>query len=232
MYETLVRPHEVHQVPKLVSIDSIVEQVKFHEMKKEQRRLQQVEASDKKRNSLKRKREQTEEGGPDLDLGTGDQKRRRDLDASHSSTAVDVGSIVTNHTLDPSALPLNHKEARLAALATSTPMSKPMPEVRGHTSYLTFATLLPAFTTETNAESKVDPASADVSWENTETTDAFDQLLASIPEDVSIHLLFIFECKGLINPHLGTGPCIGRSSPGLTRALKTTIQRMSYTPKY
>lgn len=183
MYETLLRPHEVHQVPKLVSIDSIVEQVKLHEIKKEQRRLQQVEASNKKRNNLKRKREQTEEGGPDLDLGTGDQKRRRDLDASHPSTAVDVDSTVTKHTLDPSSPPLNHKEARLAALATSTPMSKPMPEVRGHTSYLTFATLLPALNNEMVMEKNDDPDNVGARWEDTETTDAFDQLLASIPED-------------------------------------------------
>ena len=204
MYETLLRPHEVHQVPKLVSIDTIVEQVKLHEIKKEQRRLQQVEVSDKKRNSLKRKRDETEEGGPDLDLGTGDQKRRRDLSASHLSTAVaavDVDITVNTHALDPSATSFNHKEARLATLATSTPMSKPMPEVRGHTSYLTFATLLPAQNIEIGTE-KLDPANADVSWENTETTDAFDQLLASIPEEVSILLtrsVFLFYSKSTLD---------------------------------
>jgi tRNA (adenine57-N1/adenine58-N1)-methyltransferase catalytic subunit len=190
MFETLLRPHEVHQVPKLVSIDSIVEQVKQHELKKEQRRLQQVEASERKRNSLKRKRDQTEEGegGPDLDLGTGDPKRRRDVDAPHPSTAIDADIMVTKHALDPSPLPLNPKEARLAVLATSTPMSKPMPEVRGHTSYLTFATLLPALSGV--SLEKGGSAGADVSWENMETTTAFDQLIASIPEDVSIPLSF------------------------------------------
>lgn len=90
MYETLLRPHDVHHVPKLVSIDTIIEQVKLHEIKKEQRRLEQVAASDRKRNSRKRKRQEdndiAEEDGPDPDLGTGDQKRRRDVDASSLST--------------------------------------------------------------------------------------------------------------------------------------------------
>jgi tRNA (adenine57-N1/adenine58-N1)-methyltransferase catalytic subunit len=192
MFETLLRPHEVHQVPKLVSIDSIVEQVKLHEIKKEHRRIQQVEASERKRNNLKRKREQTEEGegGPDLDLGTGDQKRRRDGDAIHPSTAVDVDITVTKHALDPPPMPLNRNEARLAVLATSTPMSKLMPEVRGHTSYLTFATLLPALS-GVDVE-KGGSVGADVSWENMETTTAFDQLIASIPEDVGFLLSF---CK-------------------------------------
>jgi len=184
MFETLLRPHEVHHVPKPVTIDSIMEQVKLHEIKKERRRLQQVEASDRKRNSLKRKREQTEEGegGPDLDLGTGDQKRRRDVDALHPSTAVDIDITVIKHALDPPPMSLNRKEARLATLATSTPMSKPMPEIRGHTSYLTFATLLPALAGVDNEKSG--SPRADVSWENMETTTTFDQLIASIPEDV------------------------------------------------
>ncbi|KAG8758866.1 tRNA (adenine-N(1)-)-methyltransferase catalytic subunit trm61 [Serendipita sp. 396] len=150
MYETLIRPHDVHQVPKPISIDSIVEQVKLHEVKKEQRRLQQVAASDKKRESRKRKREEAvadEEDGPDPDLGTGDQKRRREGD-----NAVDTATLVQRPTVmkgsqDSSSfapvLPSERKEARLAALATSTPMAKPVAESRGHTSYLTFASLLP-----------------------------------------------------------------------------------------
>jgi tRNA (adenine57-N1/adenine58-N1)-methyltransferase len=199
MFETLLRPHEVHQVPKLVSIDSIVEQVKLHEIKKEQRRRQQVEASERKRNGLKRKREQTEkgEGGPDLDLGTGDLKRRRDVDAPHPSTAVDVDIIVTKDALGPPPMPPNRKEARSAVLATSTPMSKPMPEVRGHTSYLTFAILLPALS---GADfEKGNSTGADVSWENMDTTTAFDQLIASIPEDVGFCPPFASKLAELIS---------------------------------
>ena len=41
MFETLLRPHDVHQVPKLISIDSVVEQVKLHDLKREQRRLEE-----------------------------------------------------------------------------------------------------------------------------------------------------------------------------------------------
>ena len=149
MYETLLRPHDVHHVPKLVSINTIIEQVKLHEIKKEQRRLEQVAAADRQRNSRKRKREEdngrAEEDGPDPDLGTGDQKRRRDVDASSLPTPLAVGQVQAepNTGPEPTSLLSKRKESRLAALATSTPMSRPMPEVRGHTSYLTFATLLP-----------------------------------------------------------------------------------------
>lgn len=193
MYETLVRPHDVHQIPRLVSIETVMGQVKLHELKKEQRRLQQVAASDKKRNSRKRKREDEEEGGPDLDLGTGDQKRRRDVDAAapHPSTAGLIAVTAAtpdadSSTLDPPHQTLSRQDARLASLATSTPMAKPMPEVRGHTSYLTFASLLPIMNQATGAKGTnfIDTIDTETSWEAMETTTAFDQLIASIPEEV------------------------------------------------
>ncbi|CAG7846795.1 SubName: Full=Related to GCD14-translational repressor of GCN4 {ECO:0000313/EMBL:CCA70645.1} [Serendipita indica DSM 11827] len=185
MYETLLRPHDVHHVPKLVSIDTIIEQVKLHEIKKEQRRLEQVAASDRKRNSRKRKRQEdndiAEEDGPDPDLGTGDQKRRRDVDASSLSTPLTVAQVQVepNTGPEPTSSLKTRKESRLAALATSTPMSKPMPEVRGHTSYLTFATLLPL------ADGNFQVGSSMVanvpSVDATSTT--LDRLIATIPEE-------------------------------------------------
>lgn len=191
MYETLIRPHDVHQAPKLVSIDTVIEQVKLHELRKEQRRLQQVAASDKKRSSRKRKREGEEEDGPDPDLGTGDQKRRRDVDATapHPSTAAVTDSTPeARATFDPSYhQQLSRPAARLAALATSTPMAKPMSEVRGHTSYLTFASLLPVPSnpSDTKGSKAIDAIDTETGFESTETTTAFDQLIASIPEEVS-----------------------------------------------
>jgi len=228
MYETLIRPHEVHQVPKLVPIESIIGQVKAHELKKEQRRLQQVAASDKKRNSRKRKREDEEEGGPDLDLGTGDQKRRRDVDAAapHPSTTAATTTAVTSapetKSQDsttsivtialgppPQQQTVSRQDARLASLATSTPMAKPMPEVRGHTSYLTFATLLPITNQPTDAKGTklIDTIDTDTSWEAMETTTAFDQLIASIPESVSP--FFLTSLFSLNRAQLaGTRSCI------------------------
>ncbi|KAG8834639.1 hypothetical protein FRC17_007941 [Serendipita sp. 399] len=150
MYETLIRPHDVHQVPKLVSIDSIVEQVKLHELKREQRRLQQVAASDKKRESRKRKREEAvadEEDGPDPDLGTGDQKRRREGDNTGDTATLAQQPTIMKGSGEYSnfapIVPTERKEGRLVTPATSVPMAKPIAESRGHTSYLTFASLLP-----------------------------------------------------------------------------------------
>jgi tRNA (adenine57-N1/adenine58-N1)-methyltransferase len=229
MYETLIRPHEVHQVPKLVSIETVMGQVKAHELKKEQRRLQQVAASDKKRNSRKRKREDEEEGGPDLDLGTGDQKRRRDVVAAapHPSTTAATTTAVTSapetksqdsSTIVSTALgpppqqqTVSRQDARLASLATSTPMAKPMPEVRGHTSYLTFATLLPITNQPTDAKGAklIDTIDTDTSWEAMETTTAFDQLIASIPESVGFVRFILTSLFSLNRAQLaGTRPCI------------------------
>lgn len=183
MYETLLRPHDVHHVPKLVSIDTIIEQVKLHEIKKEQRRLEQVAASDRKRNSRKRKRQEdndiAEEDGPDPDLGTGDQKRRRDVDASSLSTPLTVAQVQVepNTGPEPTSSLKTRKESRLAALATSTPMSKPMPEVRGHTSYLTFATLLPLADVQVGSSMVANVPSVDA------TSTTLDRLIATIPEE-------------------------------------------------
>lgn len=183
MYETLLRPHDVHHVPKLVSIDTIIEQVKLHEIKKEQRRLEQVAASDRKRNSRKRKRQEdndiAEEDGPDPDLGTGDQKRRRDVDASSLSTPLTVAQVQVepNTGPEPTSSLKTRKESRLAALATSTPMSKPMPEVRGHTSYLTFATLLPLADVQVGSSMAANVPSVDA------TSTTLDRLIATIPEE-------------------------------------------------
>lgn len=195
MFETLLRPHDVHQIPKLISIDTVVEQVKLHDLKREQRRLEQVAASEKKRSNRKRKREDMEEeDGPDPDLGTGDQKRKRESEPPPTSTA----TTATDHmrevtTLEPTPLQSSRKEARLAALATATPMSKPLPEVRGHTSYLTFATLLPVMPLDgaTIYQQNHTPIAADTSWGT--TTADFDQLIASIPEEASVETLILFN---------------------------------------
>jgi tRNA (adenine57-N1/adenine58-N1)-methyltransferase len=169
-----------------------VEQVKLHDLKREQRRLEQVAVSERKRSNRKRKREDMEkEDGPDPDLGTGDQKRKRESEPPPTSTA----TAATDHTqelptLESPSLQSSRKAARLAALATATPMSKPLPEVRGHTSYLTFATLLPVMPPKDDMAPQHNRPT-DTSWDT--TTADFDQLIASIPEEVSVETILLFN---------------------------------------
>jgi len=58
MYETLLRPHEVSQVPRLVQIDTITEKLKQFERSREDKRQRQIATSRARRNATeKRKRE-------------------------------------------------------------------------------------------------------------------------------------------------------------------------------
>lgn len=195
MFETLLRPHDVHQVPKLITIEKVVEQVKLHDLKREQRRLEQVAASEKKRSNRKRKRDDMEgEDDPDPDLGTGDQKRKRESEPPPTSTATAANDHLEEvTTLEPPILQSSRKEARLAVLATATPMSKPLSEVRGHTSYLTFASLLPVIGQKGSIHSHQSgaPIATDTSWDT--TTADFDQLIASIPEDVRTEMILLLK---------------------------------------
>jgi tRNA (adenine57-N1/adenine58-N1)-methyltransferase len=189
MYETLLRPHDVHQVPKLISIDDVMQQVKLHELKKEQRRLQQVAASEQKRNNRKRKREE-EEVDPDPDLGTGDQKRRRDAtaDAPHPSTLLSEGTPEVATSLHPAASNAHSKESKLNTPSTATPMSKPAAEVRGHTSYLTFASLLPLSVYDGNSHYvKTSDLPKEDSSMYTADTISLDHIIASMPQEVSVN---------------------------------------------
>ena len=45
MYETLLRPHDVHQLPPLPTVEEISDKLKKAEVKREEKRLKQVEAS-------------------------------------------------------------------------------------------------------------------------------------------------------------------------------------------
>lgn len=184
MYETLLRPHDVHQVPKPISIDDVIQQVKLHELKKEQRRLQQVAVSEQKRINRKRKRE--EEVDPDPDLGTGDQKRRRDAtaDAPHPSTSLSENTPEVATSLHPAASNTNSKESKLNTLSTATPMSKPAAEVRGHTSYLTFASLLPLSMYDGNSHYvKTSDLPKEDSSIYTADTISLDHIIASMPQE-------------------------------------------------
>jgi len=127
MYETLLRPHEVNQVPVLQTVEDISEKLKKAEQKRETKRLKQIASSQQS----KRKRE--EDVGDEL--------------AEVDGNAVSVKRVKTDdEAVLQNRLPQEIPEILVTSSTDSDPkicVSKAIPEVRGHTSYLTFACLLP-----------------------------------------------------------------------------------------
>lgn len=113
MYETLLRPSEVQPI-SLQSVDTVADKLKIGEVQKEARRLRQIEAS------------------------VGGQKRKlEELDSAADSADSNDGTTIQQQ--DP-----KYNGPALAKTTIDTAIvSKAPQEVRGHTSYLTFATLLP-----------------------------------------------------------------------------------------
>ncbi|KAF9493603.1 tRNA methyltransferase complex subunit Cpd1 [Pleurotus eryngii] len=135
MYESLVRPHEVDQVPPMRSVDDAREILKKAEQKREDKRLRQIAAT---RQNLANKRKR--EGETDL----AEEESHHDT-ASGKRTKTDE---IDDIPQEPISLDHNIAGSSEVADATKptakTTVSKAFPEVRGHTSYLTFACLLPA----------------------------------------------------------------------------------------
>lgn len=170
MYETLQRPLDISQIPALPSVKEAAEKLKQSEQKREEKRLRQIAANRAKLTAsaagpdgIKRKRDDggyDKPGGPP-DLGTrvdeensssgsapGDDgapisKKLKTEDISgedettmsdHDQVDNDAASTLDSlHHISPSSVPL----AKIS-------LSKAFPEIRGHTSYLTFACLLPS----------------------------------------------------------------------------------------
>lgn len=154
MYETLLRPHEVTQIPALDPIAQVSEKLKKGEQKREEKRLLQIATGKDNRaagsygHGEKRKREEgdlEQESVYHEVLAAGGKKAKIKDDLKDASNPNEPGFV------DPQAP--NNSTVQVAAQATQsvpiTPpvtkisVSKALPEVRGHTSYLTFACLLP-----------------------------------------------------------------------------------------
>ena len=172
MYETLLRPHEVTQAPPLPRIDAVSEKLKRLERIREDKRLRQIAAS-RAHHAEKRKREDSLARADLADSASGLESKRPKKAAP---TADDEGGdanmdVDTNVVEDPEneeenrdrdrdgPAPSDEAEAevvRTPAGRASTPAPAPVPatqifsrhskEVRGHTSFLTFACLLPVQT--------------------------------------------------------------------------------------
>ncbi|KAF8157997.1 tRNA methyltransferase complex GCD14 subunit-domain-containing protein [Crassisporium funariophilum] len=158
MYETLLRPIEVFQVPALQSIAAISEKLKKSEQKREDKRLRQI-AANKAAASAKRKRADDEDAELEDDNSDPTEILEDLGESSNSSKRVKTdedGSLNRNEDdMDVSGDPMAVAEASsslptpLAPSPVPTPLhakmnvSKALPEIRGHTSYLTFACLIP-----------------------------------------------------------------------------------------
>ena len=165
MYETLIRPHQVDVVPPLPSIDAISTQLKQSEARREAKRLRQI-ANSRQARGEKRKRdnEQKNQGtstdadtrnmdadGAEEDVYASSSKKTKIQEdgAGNTATGEAVSSVASSsgaaavekapEAYDAVVSELSPESATTSKLS----VSKAFPEVRGHTSYLTFAVLLP-----------------------------------------------------------------------------------------
>lgn len=125
MFESLLRPHEVHQTaPQPLTF--AIEKLKKSEQKREEKRQNQIARSNKRKL----------EDLPEADIENVGGKRFKTQESAEVGD-VDVSKNIPDDAVDP---------ARPADPSSSIKLSvsKACPEVRGHTSYLTFARLVPA----------------------------------------------------------------------------------------
>lgn len=168
MYETLLRPHEVTQAPPLPRIDAVAEKLKRLERNREDKRLRQIAAS-RAHHAEKRKREDSlaradladpvpeleskrpktaaagEDGGEmdvDVDVDTDVVENPENEDENSDGDGYAPAPAPADEVVRTPPMPAS---ASTSALAPATQvLSRHSKEVRGHTSFLTFACLLPA----------------------------------------------------------------------------------------
>jgi tRNA (adenine57-N1/adenine58-N1)-methyltransferase catalytic subunit len=144
MYETLIRPHEVNQIPTPLPIGEVSEKLKKAEQKREEKRLRQI-ANARTNPSGKRKRgdaEIVEAAAED----TGNKRVKTD-DEDEAGSRTEGEKTANRDFAEPIQVSSSSAIQSTTDNYISTSkinLSKAMPEVRGHTSYLTFACLVPA----------------------------------------------------------------------------------------
>ncbi|KAG6336888.1 hypothetical protein ID866_2214, partial [Astraeus odoratus] len=124
MYETLLRPHEVQQSRAPLPLSHIVDKLKQMERYREEKRLRQISNS-------KRKRDE------DSDFSEPEKRVRTE---EQTSTLHESGTSTPLTTLP---LPASAEDDDNEETEATVNLSKVCHEVRGHTSYLTFARLVP-----------------------------------------------------------------------------------------
>lgn len=230
MCETLVKPHDVCNIP-MQTVEDAAARLRDIEIRKEQRRLKQIETSarDKKR---KRPYGSAEEESPDSPKRTKVVVESQDkgglackphalLELGDSSLDYSLGFLAESDFVDHPVTQLSaqpkprqaphhpHVIVSVASEAERYIVSKPFGEVRGHTSYLTFAMLVPSAyhyaRPESMAESGCSSNELALARESTnngttnhqesfagpsEVSEVDDSLIAGIPEEVRFGLLF------------------------------------------
>lgn len=149
MYETLLRPHEVNEVPALPSIDTASDKLKQHERKREDKRMRQIAASQAKLVEKQQKRKRSE--GDEDAAGVEDENETKRLKTGNDEDTETAMTVDVASRRNPSAQAEAKAPAAQAASVEAASIedagqqvvSRVVPEVRGHTSYLTFAILLP-----------------------------------------------------------------------------------------
>ena len=136
MYETLIRPHDVSQSPALQTIGQVGDKLKEAEARREDKRIRQIAEAKAFR-----------EGKPLPESSSHGEKRKRETDTPESETKR-VKTEGETSEVGTASEGVNVGQVGAQVSATPAPktqtLSKVLNEVRGHTSYLTFAVLLPA----------------------------------------------------------------------------------------
>ncbi|KAI0074038.1 tRNA methyltransferase complex GCD14 subunit [Panus rudis PR-1116 ss-1] len=158
MYETLIRPHQVDVVPAPLPISAIRAQLRQSEAKREAKRLRQIASAPRTGRGDKRKREESEdnnqhpaesEDSPGKRVKTeveGSTEQDASLTEGANEPNIVLPAAVLEHlsTASPAGSGQQDESSSDPPNQPSISISKAFPEVRGHTSYLTFAVLLPA----------------------------------------------------------------------------------------
>ncbi|KAI0248651.1 1-methyladenosine methyltransferase catalytic subunit Gcd14 [Lactifluus subvellereus] len=156
MYETLLRPHEVTQAPRLARIGSAEEKLKQQERNREDKRQRQIAASRARRHASEKRKRQDDSASvaepADPDCSELEAKKAKTTMQSDDD-ATPVPDVAMDMNEEP---PENDTPAPADAADDATPslpapasapatqvLSRHSKEVRGHTSFLTFACLVP-----------------------------------------------------------------------------------------
>lgn len=164
MYETLQRPLDVSQIPALPSVKEAAEKLKQSEQRREEKRLRQIAANRARlaaaaagQIGIKRKRDEDDHNNDDMectpDLGAGADGESSSFGGAPGDDGMAINKKLKTEDVsgeDETAMS-DHVDNDVASALDSSyhvppakiSISKAFPEVRGHTSYLTFACLLP-----------------------------------------------------------------------------------------
>ncbi|KAM0789842.1 hypothetical protein ACM66B_006689 [Microbotryomycetes sp. NB124-2] len=164
MYETLLREYEPTALV-CPDVSTAVERIKEVEVKKERRRENQIADAQRRRAELKRKRAEADEDTP---VAVEDEARLTDADGASETarlSTADEGTTradgsVTRVEGDTTASAASVKPVQATQWRQYTFRANAL--ARGHTSYLTFATLLPEAQVAMAEPSKVEVAQPDV----------------------------------------------------------------------